>query len=218
MVGFSHAREKMVEEQITGRGIHDSRVIEAMRNVERHQFVDSAFRQRAYNDTPLPIGNGQTISQPYMVALMTETLVLKPGNRILEIGTGSGYQAAILAEICQSVFSIERDSILAQRARKTLDGLGYMNVAIRVGDGTMGWQEYSPFDGIIVAAGAPMIPEKLLKQLKDGGRIVIPIGDMKTQRLCLYQKKGEKFDFSEICNCAFVPLVGKEGWVSETNY
>lgn len=216
MVGYSHAREKMVEEQVIRRGIKDHRVIEAMLEVERHQFVESAFRHRAYNDTPLPIGNGQTISQPYMVALMTESLMVKPDDRILEIGTGSGYQAAIVARLCQSVFSIERDSVLAQRARKILDSLGYANIAIKVGDGTIGWQEFAPYDGIIVTAGAPMIPEKLLKQVKDGGRIVIPVGDIKSQRLCIYQKKKEKFDYSEVCSCAFVPLVGKEGWIHET--
>lgn len=212
MVGYSHAREKMVEEQVIRRGVKDERVIESMLKVERHLFVDSAFRPRAYKDTPLPIGNGQTISQPYMVALMTESLSIGPDDRVLEIGTGSGYQAAVLANLCQSVFSVERDPMLAKRARKVFDELKIHNIAIRVGDGTMGWREYAPYDGVIVTAGAPMMPQDLLNQVKEGGRIVIPVGDIKNQRLCIYQKNGDKFDFSEVCSCTFVPLIGKEGW------
>lgn len=217
MIGYSHAREKMVNEQIIKRGIRDERVIAAMRKVERHQFVDSALRPRAYNDTPLPIGGGQTISQPYMVALMTECLHMESDSRILEIGTGSGYQAAVLSLLCQSVFSIERDPALAKRARQILDSVGCDNIAIRVADGTLGWAEYAPYDGIIVTAGAPMVPEKLLAQLKNGARMVIPIGDIKSQRLFIYQRHGDKFETSELCSCAFVPLVGKEGWVNEGN-
>ena len=213
MVGHSHDRKKMVDDQVIRRGVKHEPVVRAMLSVERHRFVETAFRHRAYKDTPLPIGYGQTISQPYMVALMTETLQLEPDDRILEIGTGSGYQAAVLSRICRSVFSVERDPGLARKARKVLDELGYSNVAIRVGDGTIGWKEYAPYDGIIVTAGAPMVPERLLSQMNEGARLVIPVGDMKSQRLYVYQKNEEKFDTTEICSCAFVPLVGKEGWV-----
>jgi len=215
MIKFYHAREKMVHEQIERRGIKDSRVIEVMKKVERHKFVDEGLQDRAYRDSPLPIGQSQTISQPYIVALMTEKLELKGDENVLEIGTGSGYQAAILAELCKKVFSIERDPFLAKRARKTLDELGYNNIVIKVNDGTLGWKEFAPYDGIIVTAGAPMVPHNLLGQLRENGKIVIPVGDMHTQRLCIVTKKRGRYSTEEVCNCAFVPLIGVNGWSDE---
>ncbi|NVM04391.1 MAG: protein-L-isoaspartate(D-aspartate) O-methyltransferase [Candidatus Helarchaeota archaeon] len=217
MINFSHAREKMVLEQIEKRGIKDSRVLAAMKKVERHKFVDEGLQDRAYKDSPLPIGQSQTISQPYIVALMTEKLELKENEKVLEIGTGSGYQAAVLAELCEKVFSIERDPFLAKRARKTLDELGYGNIIIKVSDGTLGWKEFAPYDGIIVTAGAPMIPHNLLAQLRENGKLVIPVGDMHTQRLCVVTKKMGKYSTEEVCNCAFVPLIGVDGWSNEVS-
>jgi len=166
----------MVDTQIRSRGIKDERVLKAMGSVPRHLFIEEALRDQAYNDNPLPIGDNQTISQPYIVALMTEALELRGREKVLEIGTGSGYQTAILAELADQVFSIERIAFLASKARRVLDQLKYFNVAIRVGDGTYGWREESPFDAILIAAGAPDIPKKLLEQLKIGGRLVIPVG------------------------------------------
>lgn len=217
MIKFYHAREKMVREQIERRGIKDSRVIEVMKKVERHKFVDEGLQDRAYKDSPLPIGQSQTISQPYIVALMTEKLELNGDENILEIGTGSGYQAAILAELCEKVFSIERDPFLAKRARKTLDELGYNNIVIKVNDGTLGWKEFAPYDGIIVTAGAPVVPHNLLEQLKENGKIVIPVGDMHAQRLCAVTKKRSRYSMEEVCNCAFVPLIGVNGWSDEVS-
>ncbi len=215
MVNFSHAREKMVEEQIKGRGIKDTRVLEAMKKVERHKFVDEGLHHRAYTDSPLPIGKSQTISQPYIVALMVEKLELKGNEKVLEIGTGSGYLSAILSELCEKVFSIERDTFLAKRARKTLDELGYHNVIVKINDGTLGWKEFAPYDGIIVSAGSPMIPHNLLDQLRENGKLVIPVGDMHQQRLCAVTKKKGRYSTEEVCNCVFVPLIGTEGWNNE---
>jgi protein-L-isoaspartate(D-aspartate) O-methyltransferase len=210
---FDMMRNAMLEEQLIGRGISDKKVLEAFRRVPRHEFVGKDFLQSAYNDYPLPIGENQTISQPYMVALMTESLKLTVGERILEIGTGSGYQAAILAELVKEVYSVERFQNLADTASSILGRLGYKNVKIRAGDGTLGWEEFAPYDGIIVTAGAPGIPESLIKQLKDGGRLVIPIGSSGFgQILTLVEKIGKTIRTSEICGCMFVPLIGKEGW------
>ena len=166
---------------------------------------------------PYPLVNRRQSPQPYIVALMTEKLELKGDEKILEIGTGSGYQAAVLAELCEKVFSIEREPYLAKRARKILDELGYNNIVIKVNDGTLGWKEFAPFDGIIVTAGAPVIPHSLLAQLRENGRLVIPVGDMHTQRLCLVRKKRGRFSTEEICNCAFVPLIGLYGWSDEVS-
>jgi len=215
MTNFSHAREKMVEEQIKGRGIKDTRVLEAMKKVERHKFVDEGLHHRAYSDSPLPIGKSQTISQPYIVALMVEKLELKGNEKVLEIGTGSGYLSAILSELCEKVFSIERDTFLAKRARKTLDELCYHNVIVKINDGTLGWKEFAPYDGIIVSAGSPMIPHNLLDQLRENGKLVIPVGDMHQQRLCAVTKKKGRYSTEEVCNCVFVPLIGTEGWNNE---
>jgi protein-L-isoaspartate(D-aspartate) O-methyltransferase len=193
------------------RGITDESLLRAMIVVDRRQFVQSAFAQRAYEDSALPIGMSQTISQPYTVAYMTEALAVKRGSRILEIGTGSGYQAAVLAEIGARVFTIERHMDLLTQARKRFDRLGYMIVS-HCGDGTIGWKEYSPFDGIIVTAGAPTIPQPLLEQLNDKGRLVIPIGDTDTQTLSIVIRDGNEFYEKKAGDFKFVPLIGKIGW------
>ncbi len=215
MIDFPKARAKMVEEQIIGRGIKDSRVIGAMKKVPRHLFVEEALQSQAYNDRPLPIGEKQTISQPYMVALMTEALELKGGERVLEIGTGSGYQTAILAELAQEVFSVERIRSLAIRARKLLYDLGYFNVEIKIFDGTFGWPEKGPFDAIIVTAGSPNIPRPLYEQLTIGGRLVIPVGDSETQDLVRITKTEAGMKKEDLGGCRFVKLIGKYGWEGE---
>ena len=203
----------MVEEQLIRRGISDPRVIEAFRKVPRHLFVPEKFREEAYNDYPLPIGEGQTISQPYMVAIMLEKAELEPHHRVLEIGTGSGYQTALLAEIAGEVYSIERVPELAGRAREILERLGYRNIKIKVGDGTLGWEEYAPYDRIIVTAAAPSIPPSLKRQLSpEGGKLVIPVGSRYSQILTIVTRWGDRFEVEEDSPCVFVPLIGKEGW------
>lgn len=209
---FKAACEKMINTQIINRGIKDPLVIEAMRKVPRHLFVEEALRHRAYDDYPLPIKDGQTISQPYIVALMTELLKLKGVEKVLEIGTGSGYQSAVLAEIVPYVYSVERLPILAKNARELLDRLGYHNVMIKVGDGTYGWKDFEPFDGIIVTAAAPDIPKPLIDQLKDGGRMVIPVGDLFSQELVVIEKKGNKVTKTSQTGVRFVKLIGAYGW------
>lgn len=212
---FKTAREKMVLNQILNRGIKDSLVINAMKKVPRHLFVDEVLRHRAYDDYPLPIKEGQTISQPYIVALMTELLRLKGQEKVLEIGTGSGYQSAVLAEIASIVYSVERIPVLAKNAREVLDKLGYHNVMIKVGDGTYGWKDMEPFDGIIVTAAAPDIPQPLLEQLKDGGRLVIPVGDLFSQDLYIVEKRGNRFIKTTQTGVRFVKLIGAYGWKTE---
>jgi protein-L-isoaspartate(D-aspartate) O-methyltransferase len=212
---FADIRKKMVEEQIRGKGIKDEFVLAAMRKVPRHRFVEESLQEQAYNDYPLPIFGGQTISQPYMVALMTECLQLKGGEKVLEVGTGSGYQAAILAELADKVYSIERDPHLARTARELLNELNYVNVVIKVGDGTLGWREFAPFDAIIVTAGSPVIPQPLQEQLQDGGRLVVPVGSSSFQNLMCVERKGSKFKSQEVCGCTFVPLIGNHGWKQE---
>jgi len=202
----------MVEEQLKGRGIKDQRVLDAFIEVPRHKFVEEYMKYKAYDDYPLSIGYGQTISQPYMVAIMTETLSPKSGETILEIGTGSGYQAAILSRLCSTVYTIERISALASRARKLLDELGYFNVHIRVGDGTMGLPQHAPYDGIIVTAGAPHVPEALMAQLNEDGRLVIPIGDQSIQDLKRITKTKDGVKEESMGGCRFVKLIGKNGW------
>ncbi|MBP8985127.1 MAG: protein-L-isoaspartate(D-aspartate) O-methyltransferase [Syntrophobacterales bacterium] len=206
---------RMVDTQLRSRGIKDRRVLKAMEKIPRHLFVDEALQDQAYNDSPLPIAENQTISQPYMVALMTEALGLKGGEKVLEIGTGSGYQTAVLAELADRVFSVERIASLASRARKILDSLNYFNVAIRVGDGTYGWREEAPFDGIIVTAGAPEVPKTLVEQLAVGGRLVIPVGGRYSQNLMRITRMSEGPDDIETENlggCRFVDLIGEHGW------
>ncbi len=212
---YKSAREKMVLTQIINRGIKDPLVINAMKKVPRHLFVEEALRYRAYDDYPLPIKEGQTISQPYIVALMTELLKLKGNEKVLEIGTGSGYQSAVLAEIVPSVYSVERIPALAKNAREILDKLGYHNVMIKVGDGTYGWKDFAPFEGIIVTAAAPDIPQPLLEQLKDGGRMVIPVGDVFSQDLVIIEKKGDKYIKHSETGVRFVKLIGAYGWKAE---
>jgi len=209
---FDEMREMMVETQLVPRGISDKRVLDTFRKVPRHEFVPEEFREDSYSDHPLSIGGGQTISQPYMVALMTECLALKGNERVLEIGTGSGYQAAILADLAKDVYSVERIEALAVRAKKILDSLGYKNCNIKIDDGTLGWEEFAPYDGIIVTAGTPAIPESLVKQLKDTGRLVVPIGGGFGQILKIVEKKGVSVKITDVCGCVFVPLIGKEGW------
>lgn len=204
-------RDRMVRQQLEGRGIRDQRVLDAMRRVPRHLFVPENLLDRAYDDCPLPIGEGQTISQPYMVAWMTELLQVEPGQKVLEIGTGSGYQAAILCELGAEVFTIEKNPLLAREAERRLAELGYFP-HIRIGDGTLGWPEEAPFQRIIVTAGAPSIPGPLLEQLDEGGRLVIPVGPSGMQMLTLVERKEGKLVTVEEGTCVFVPLVGKYGW------
>jgi len=212
---FSRAINRMVDEQIVARGIKDGRVIDGMRKISRHLFVEEALQSQAYNDYPLPIGHGQTISQPYMVALMTEALELKGHEQVLEIGTGSGYQTALLAILAEKVYTIERISDLAGRARKTLDELGCYNVEIKIFDGTFGWREKAPFDTIMVTAGAPDVPDPLLDQLAIGGRIVIPVGEAGLQDLFIVTRTEREFVKKNLGGCRFVKLIGRHGWDEE---
>jgi protein-L-isoaspartate(D-aspartate) O-methyltransferase len=212
MIDFEKERSRMVDEQIAFRGVTDPRVLAVMGKVPRHEFMPEALRTQAYGDHAMPIGEGQTISQPYIVALMTELLELEGDERVLEIGTGSGYQAAVLAELCQKVFTIERVKTLADKARATLDRLGYKNVVMKVYDGTYGWKEMSPFDAIIVTAAAPDVPDTLVEQLKDGGRLVIPVGERYTQVLLKVTKSPSGTVTKTSIPCVFVPLIGAKGW------
>jgi len=205
----------MVEEQIISRGIKDAKLIAAMKKIPRHLFVEEALQSQAYSDHPLPIGEKQTISQPYMVALMTEALLLTGKENVLEIGTGSGYQTAILAELSEKVFSVERIRSLAIGARKLLYELGYFNVEIKIFDGTFGWIEESPFDAIMVTAGSPDIPQPLIDQLTVGGRLVIPVGEALVQDLFRVTKTGEGVKKEDLGGCRFVKLIGKYGWEAE---
>ena len=207
------AAQRMVKLQIEKRDIRDTRVLEAMRSVPRHLFIPSGSRSLAYEDHPVPIGQGQTISQPYMVAFMTQALELRGGERVLEIGTGSGYQTAILAELCREVFSIERIPELAAAAQSALANLGYMNIRLRVGDGSEGWPEHAPFDGILVAAAAPSIPQRLRDQLADNGVMVIPVGDWRrVQEILVARRSGGTVTVERSIGCRFVPLIGTGGF------
>lgn len=211
---FQTQRREMVDRQIASRDVSDPEVLEAMRSVPRHAFVPESSRSLAYADRPLPIGEGQTISQPYIVALMTEALGLDDESRVLEIGTGSGYGAAVLAEIGGRVFTVERHAELADAARETLDDLGYDNVEVVVGDGTTGLSEHAPFDGVVATASGPSVPETLKDQLAPDGRIVMPVGDRSGgQRLVVVRRTGEgDFEEEDMGFVRFVPLVGAEGW------
>lgn len=209
---FEEARRLMVDRQLAKRGITDERVLEAMRQVPRHRFVPEDMWDLAYRDTPLPIGQGQTISQPYIVAYMTQLLHLGPEDRVLEIGTGSGYQVAILSRLAKQVYTIERIGDLARQAAKVLKELGYDNVHLRIGDGGYGWPEAAPFDAIMVTAAAPEIPQPLIAQLADGGRMVIPIGPTGYQDLLRLRRRGEDIQRENMVPVAFVPLVGEHGW------
>jgi len=200
----------MVENDIKGRGIKDKKILEVMGKIPRHLFVDENLKDRAYADYPLPIGEGQTISQPYVVALMTESLVLKPTDKVLEIGTGSGYQAAVLAEIVKDVYTIEIRKSLADMASKRLKDFGYKNVKVKHADGYFGWEDYAPFNAIIITAAANHIPPPLIKQLKEGGRLIIPLGStVYYQVLTLATKKKGELDVVQMGPVAFVPMVGE---------
>ena len=209
---FKALREKMVEYQLIPRGINDPLVLDIFRKVERHKFVPEEFLDSAYGDHPLPIGNGQTISQPFIVALMTESLGLTGTERVLEIGTGSGYQTAILAELAKDVYSVERIPALAERATQILSVLGYKSINIAVKDGSLGWPEHAPYDAITITASCPAKPVTLLEQLKDNGRLIAPIGAAFGQVLTLFTKKRDSIIPRELCGCMFVPLIGREGW------
>jgi protein-L-isoaspartate(D-aspartate) O-methyltransferase len=215
-MNYEIARKKMVQEQIVARGVNDRRVIDAMLKIPRHIFVQEAFAAQAYSDTSLPIGEKQTISQPYMVALMTELLALTGNEKVLEIGTGSGYQTAVLATLAQRVCTAERIRPLAMRARKCLDSLGLFNVMLRVNDSEgspVGWEEEAPFDAILVTAGAPEVPVVLTDQLAVGGRLVIPVGNESEQRLLrIVKDTDETLQTESLAGCRFVPLIGRQGW------
>lgn len=209
---FKAARERMVKEQLEARGIKNPRVLGAFRKVPREKFIPPESQDLAYFDGPLPIGSGQTISQPYIVALMTQLLKPEKAGRILEIGTGSGYQAAILAELVREVYTIECYKDLSDESKKILEGLGYRNINYKIGDGTLGWKEKTPFDGIIITAAAPDIPKPLKEQLAEGGRLVSPVGNKFIQELVRLTRRGRNFDREVFGGCRFVPLVGEYGW------
>lgn len=209
---YAAAREAMVRDQLQRRGITDTRVLQAMREVPRHLFVPPERRRDAYSDRPLPIGEEQTISQPYMVAVMLQSLAL-PGNaRVLEVGTGSGYQAAVLSRLATQVYTMEYFPTLAEQARAVLERLGYTNVQVIVGDGSVGLPQYAPYDGIVVPAAAPRVPQPLLEQLEAGGRLVIPVGEATAQELLIVTRQGNTYTQERSVPCRFVPLLGQEGW------
>src|SRR5467141_3748645 len=209
---FSSQISNMIQTQLRRRGITDVAVLAAMEFVPRHEFVPREFREKSYDDVPLPIGGGQTISQPYMVAAMTAALHLRPGDRVLEIGTGCGYQAAVLARLATEVFTIERRPELASGASEKLARLGYPNAHVHCGDGTLGLADLAPFDAILVAAAAPAVPKPLLAQLAEGGRMILPVGGAEHQELQLIEKRGDAFPTKMLEGCRFVPLVGYHGW------
>ena len=211
-IKYERRREEMVRNQIEARGIKAPKVLAAFRRVPRHLFVSEALRDQAYGDYPLPIGEQQTISQPYIVAEMTQALNLVEDDRILEIGTGSGYQAAILAQIVYRVYTIERKRSLYLQARNLFDKLHYHNIVMKYGDGTKGWRDESPFDGIIVTAGAPQIPDVLIDQMGEGGRLVVPVGNQHTQELIKIFRDDQNIRQINLGGCRFVKLVGEYGW------
>lgn len=212
MKDFTMERNRMVEEQLASRDITDPRVLNAMRSVPRHRFVEAGQEDLAYTDQPLPIGWQQTISQPYIVALMTQALELSPEDKVLEIGTGSGYQAAVLAELARTVYTIEKVESLLQRAQAILETLGYDNIVSKLHNGTQGWPEHAPYDAIMVTAGAPEIPRPLLDQMKEGGRMVIPVGDQTLQEMLKVTRQNGNVQMEKIGGCRFVPLRGEHGW------
>ena len=208
--------ERMIRQQVIERGITDERVINALRSVPRDKFFQDDLVNEAFADRAAPIGHGQTISQPYMVALMTERLDVQPNHKVLEIGTGSGYQSAILAKLAGQVYSVERVKPLLDAAFDRLHDLGIRNVHFKYGDGTLGWPEQAPFDRILIAAGAPAVPTELLKtQLTDGGIAVLPVGPEDEQMLVVIRRNGDRFDSEDVCPCRFVKLIGHEGWESK---
>lgn len=214
MTMLSAERNRMLNDHLIGRGIQDSAVLAAMMLVPREEFVPKHLREFAYDDNPLPIEEGQTISQPYIVAYMTEALELSAGDRVLEIGTGSGYQAAVLSKIAQAVYTVERFASLARSAVERFEKLGYTNIHVLTGDGTLGWAEHAPYNAVIVTAGAPQVPKPLLEQLAAGGRLVIPVGpNPYVQTLVRVRRlKGKEYSREELCHVRFVPLMGAAGW------
>lgn len=212
MDDLAQKRFDMVEKQIKARGIKNPLVLEALKKVPRHKCIPPSLLEAAYEDTPLPISHGQTISQPYIVAVMVEAAEIKPGDVVLEIGTGSGYAAAVVAEIAKQVYTVERVELLGIEAIERFKKLGYNNIEVKIGDGTLGWPEKGPFDAIIVTAGAPVIPSSLTKQLKEGGRLIIPVGDAIMQHLLRIRKKNGRLIQEILDAVRFVPLIGKEGW------
>jgi protein-L-isoaspartate(D-aspartate) O-methyltransferase len=211
-IDYRQARRRLVDEQLRARGIADERVLAAFLEVPRHEFVDAALAPQAYTDRALPIGHGQTISQPYMVGIMTALLRPQPQDRVLEIGTGSGYQAAVLSRLVRTVFTVERLPALARRAQAAFERLGLTNILQRVGDGSLGWKAYAPYDGIVVTAGSPAVPASLLAQLGTGGRLVIPTGSRECQVLKVVTRGAQGDSEDHNLRCVFVPLVGEEGW------
>lgn len=215
-MSFAEQRDRMVEEQLKARGLTDERLLAAFRKVPRHSFVPEEFQPQAYTDHPLPIGAGQTISQPYMVALMTSRLQLQGHERVLEIGAGSGYQTAILAELALEVFSVERLPELLRTASERLSALGYLNIRLTTGNGSLGWPEHAPYEAIVVTAAAPDLPAPLLAQLTDPGRMVLPIGPQDAQMLIEVEQRRGTVTRREIASCVFVPLCGQYGWLPES--
>jgi protein-L-isoaspartate(D-aspartate) O-methyltransferase len=216
MPDFSQLRARMVDTQVAWRGVRDAAVLQAMRVVPREAFVDGGFKEFAYEDSPLPIGEGQTISQPYLVALMIEAAELGPLDRALEVGAGSGYAAAVMSRIAARVYTVERHAMLADGARRRFEALGYDNIELRAGDGTLGWPEAAPFDAILVAAGAPDVPEALKAQLRIGGRLIVPVGLECDQMLLKIIRASESlFEREELGGVRFVPLIGEQGWAED---
>ena len=209
---FREARETMVRRQIEERGIHNPRLLEALRRIPREKFIPPDMEDRAYADAPVPIGQGQTISQPYMVAVMTDLLILNGDETVLEIGTGSGYQAAVLASLASQVHTIERNAGLAQQAAARLEEMGFKNISVHIGDGSLGWPPAAPYQAILVTAGAPEVPRPLMEQLDDDGRLVLPVGSLREQRLERWVKRGGQFNRQVIFPVSFVPLRGYFGW------
>lgn len=212
MEDFKKQRDSMVEAQLIARGIQDKLVLDAMRKVPRHLFVGSSMQSRAYDDMAIPIGDDQTISQPYMVAIMTELLELTGDEKVLEIGTGSGYQAAVLAELSREVYTVERIPALAQKAQELFKRLNYKNINVKTADGSLGWPEHAPFDRILITAGAPSIPEPITDQLSEGGILTAPIGDRFYQKLVIIKKSKGILSETFHIPCVFVPLIGEYGW------
>lgn len=209
---YAHIRKQMINEQILARGIQDERVLDALQRVPRHWFVPEEYTNIAYSDSPLPIGHGQTISQPYIVALMTELLELEGDENVLEVGTGSGYQAALLASLARQVHTIERYAELAEKADEVLHRLRYSNVFVHVGDGSLGLPKYAPYQAIVVTAAAPGVPQPIFDQMSDGGRLVLPVGGAGGQILDRWRKQGDEYKQEHVAPVAFVPLRGQHGW------
>lgn len=215
---LADSRRRMVDEQLVARGIHDPGVLAAMRRLPRHLFVEAEWRSRAYADCALPAREGQTISQPWIVARMLELAELEPGLRVLEIGTGTGYQTALLAELAGEVYTIERIASLLDAARGRLTGMGYANVRFAAGDGTLGWQEFAPYARVLAAAAAPHVPRALLDQLGDGGLLVIPVGGAQSQHLDVWRRRGDRFLHDRYDECRFVPLIGQDAWREDPHH